>query len=77
MSAESIRLLSTPVAERLAPEPVRVEASLLVDALEAARLLGISPRTLWGLTQRGEIKAKRGGRRVLYARAALEEFARR
>lgn len=52
-----------------------VNAPLLVDAIEAARLLGISPRTLWDLTKSGDVKAKRIGRRVLYARSVLEEFA--
>lgn len=46
----------------------RNEASdrLLVDAREAARLLGISPRTLWTLTDGGRIKAVRIGRLVKY-----------
>jgi excisionase family DNA binding protein len=39
---------------------------LLVDALTAARLLGISPRLLWSLTRKGEIRHVRIGRRVLY-----------
>jgi excisionase family DNA binding protein len=48
---------------------------LLVDAITAARLLGISPRTLWQLTADGAIRCRRVGRRVLYACVALEEFA--
>jgi excisionase family DNA binding protein len=48
---------------------------LLLDCIAAAKLLGISPRTLWDLEKRGEVKSKRIGRRVLYSRAALEEFA--
>jgi excisionase family DNA binding protein len=56
------------------PEP---NPPLLVDAHEAARLLSISERTLWKLTKDGEIQCKRIGRRVLYSRASLEEFASR
>src|SRR5262245_12346676 len=37
---------------------------LVVAAREAARLLAISERTLWSLTQRGEIRAIRIGKSV-------------
>lgn len=40
---------------------------LLVDEPEAARLLGISPRTLWSLRHEHQIPWVRIGRRVLYA----------
>lgn len=43
-----------------------VDTPLLVDAKEAARQLGISPRTLWTLTDEGRIKAARIGRLVKY-----------
>ena len=38
---------------------------LLLTAAEAARALAISPRTLWALTQRGEIPALKIGRRAV------------
>lgn len=41
---------------------------------EAAKTLGISERLLWTLTKRGEIPAKRAGRRVLYSRDRLREW---
>lgn len=44
---------------------------LLLDARETARLLSISPRSLWTLTQRGDIAHVRAGRRVLYSPADL------
>lgn len=47
---------------------------LLVDAREAARLLSISERTLWTLTNQGSIKATKIGRAVRYSVAALEAF---
>lgn len=59
-----------------APLATTVEP-LLVDTIEAARLLAISPRKLWELTKRGEIRCKRIGRRVLYSREALQEFVRK
>jgi excisionase family DNA binding protein len=49
--------------------------ALLVDAREAARLLGLSARTIWSLTQRRELPCRRIGRRVLYSRAALAAYA--
>jgi excisionase family DNA binding protein len=39
---------------------------LLLTALEAAEALAVSPRTLWGLTDRGEIPCVRLGRSVRY-----------
>lgn len=44
---------------------------LLIDAREAARLLSISPRSLWSLTKGGAIAHVRAGRRVLYSPADL------
>ncbi len=43
------------------PEP------FLVDATEAARLLSISTRTLWTMTDRGEIPCVRIGRAMRYS----------
>ena len=47
---------------------------LLVDPREAARLLSISERTLWTLTNQGSIKATKIGRAVRYSVASLEAF---
>src|SRR3972149_4468455 len=48
---------------------------LAVNSREAARLLAISPRTLWSLTKpRGPIACIRLGRAVRYSLAALREF---
>jgi excisionase family DNA binding protein len=44
---------------------------LLVDAREAARLLSISPRALWQLTNQGDMPVIRIGRAVRYDVAAL------
>lgn len=53
------------------------DSSVLVDAREAARRLGISTRTLWTLTNRGELPAARIGRAVRYRPEALRQFAER
>ena len=48
---------------------------LLVKPPEAARLLGLSPRTLWSLTKMGKIPHIRlGERSVRYSRMALADF---
>ena len=47
---------------------------LLLSAREAAKALNISERTLWNLTQSGDIPHVRAGRRVLYAPADLERW---
>ena len=51
------------------------EAALLVTVREAARMLAISPRALWGITApRGELPAVRLGRSVRYDLADLRRW---
>lgn len=50
------------------------DAPLLVDARTAARMLSISPRLLWALTNRGEVPHVRVARRVLYSPADLASY---
>jgi excisionase family DNA binding protein len=50
--------------------------TLLVSKLEAARMLGLSLRSLEHLISRREIPIRRIGRRVLIARVAVESFAK-
>ncbi len=47
---------------------------ILVDSREAARLLSISPRTLWQLTKVGEIPSLKIGRSVRYRVADLDNW---
>ncbi len=47
---------------------------LLLDEREAARLLGVAPRTLWSLADSGELPCVRIGRRKLYSRDTLRRF---
>ncbi len=49
--------------------------TLLLSKHEAARLLGLSIRSLEHLISRKEIPTRRIGRRVLIARSAVESFA--
>jgi excisionase family DNA binding protein len=48
------------------PPTAAAPEALLLTAAEAARRLSVSPRTLWGLTDRGEVPAVRIGRAVRY-----------
>ena len=50
--------------------------TLLLSKQEAARLLGLSIRSLEHLISRKEIPVRRIGRRVLISRAAVESFAK-
>jgi excisionase family DNA binding protein len=66
----------------VAPDPSKSPADaaepILVAGPEAARLLAISPRTLWTLTDRGEVPCVRIGRRsVRYAVADLRAYVER
>lgn len=54
------------MSPRISPSHPTVDAPLLLDAREAARRLGISPRTLWTLTDEGRIRPVRIGRLVKY-----------
>jgi len=50
--------------------------TLLLSKHEAARLLGLSIRTLEHLISRKDIPTRRIGRRVLITRNAVESFAK-
>jgi excisionase family DNA binding protein len=50
--------------------------TLLLSKQEAARLLGLSIRSIEHLISSKEIPVRRIGRRVLITRSALESFAR-
>lgn len=49
-------------------------APLLVNSRAAARMLGISERTLWGLAADGLLPQVRIGRAVRYAMADLQAY---
>lgn len=63
------------------PQTSAVERTLvnqiLVGRVDAAFLLGVSPRTVDNLVLRGELRARRIGARVLFLRSELETFARK
>ncbi|MCX5650142.1 MAG: helix-turn-helix domain-containing protein [Planctomycetota bacterium] len=46
----------------------------LLTVQEAAKILTISPRHLWDLTDRGELPAIKIGRSVRYAQADIDAF---
>ena len=50
---------------------------LLVDGREAARLLGVSRRTLWTLTSNGTVPHVRIGRLVKYSPIDLQAYVER
>jgi len=54
------------------PVPTNAEsvAPLLVDERTAARLLGVSPRTIWAMANRGDLPRVRIGKRCVRFRVA-------
>ncbi len=50
------------------------DSAILIGMHEGAKMLGISTRTLWTLTNANEIPHTRIGRRVLLNVAALREW---
>lgn len=65
--------MSIPVA----PEESQESQPLCVSRHKAARILGISERMLWSMTQTKQISHVRAGRRVLYPISALREWVGR
>jgi excisionase family DNA binding protein len=53
---------------------VASQKNLLINSREAAKLLSISERTLWGLKESGSLPYVRIGRSVRYGRADLETW---
>ena len=47
---------------------------LLISAAQAAKTLGISPRSLWTQTQSGTIPFIQLGRRVMYSPSSLQDW---
>ena len=60
----------------VAPRP-STDGPLLLKAAEAARILAISPRKLWEMTNCGEIPCVRLGRAVRYDHRDLVAFIER
>jgi excisionase family DNA binding protein len=54
-----------------------VVGQLLYGVEQAACVLGLSPRLVWEFVNKGEIKSRRVGTRVLIHRKELEKFAQR
>jgi excisionase family DNA binding protein len=50
---------------------------ILLDLHEPARALRVSERTAWGLARRGDLRAVRIGRRLLFDPADLRAFIER
>lgn len=57
---------TTPAPSPLLPAGKAAVPSLALRPREAAKALGVSERTLWTLTKRGEIPHLRLGRAVIY-----------
>lgn len=57
-------------------EPVQAgdTQALLIDERTVARLLGVSPRSIWTMAATGELPSVRIGRRKLYAVETVRRF---
>lgn len=49
-------------------------AKLFLNKAETAELLGVSSKTIYRMIKRGELKAKKFGRRVIIARKDIDEM---
>jgi excisionase family DNA binding protein len=58
-------------------EPVGVSELYSVASDEAAVILRVSPRTLWGLTNNGDLRCVKIGRSVRYDRRDLAAYIKR
>jgi excisionase family DNA binding protein len=71
-----------PEPERKSGEPRALNKAPVADQIlysveQSARVLGVSARLLWAFVQRGELRTRRVGVRVLIHRRELEKFALR
>lgn len=57
------------------PEVPLAVDPFLVSEERAAQMLGISPRMVWELGDKGELRTRRVGRRKLYLVSSLKAFA--
>lgn len=57
------------------PKPLPAVEPLLVSEETASDMLGISPRSVWALGDKGILRFKRIGRRKLYLFNSLKAFA--
>lgn len=55
------------------PDPSHTDP-MLVGMNEAARMIGVSPRTLWSMANAGELPTVRIRRRVLFNVPALRDW---
>jgi hypothetical protein len=60
--------------EAKGPEITVVEP-FLVNEKTASTMLGVSPRTIWELERKDELRVKRIGRRKLYLVSSLKAYA--
>jgi excisionase family DNA binding protein len=68
-----------PLNEILLPDPLSGLPRIAVDEPTAARLLNVSPKTLYRLRTAGELpffRAGDGDSKILYRVAAIEHFAK-
>lgn len=70
----AVRELVAALRAEMAPPP---EPPALVAVDDAARILGVSRTSLYGLMDAGEVPSKHVGRRRLIPRVALDAFAER
>ena len=61
-----IKPLNTPSSMSALP--------LAVNVKTAAQLLGLSQRSIWKLVDRGELRVRKAGRRVIFPIAAINDF---
>jgi predicted DNA-binding transcriptional regulator AlpA len=57
--------------------PAPDSGRLLIDVGTAAKMCGISRRTLWSLTDSGAVPCRKVGRRVLYVPSELQRWVDR
>jgi excisionase family DNA binding protein len=53
-----------------------MDATKFLDVDEAAELLSVSPRTIYGWVQQGRIPYRKAGRRVLFVESELLEWTK-
>lgn len=56
-------------------QPADADSRILIDEIEAAEKLGLSPKTLYNMRRAGQLPFVRARGRIMYRVASLEKWA--
>ncbi|MGY5851488.1 helix-turn-helix domain-containing protein [Salegentibacter sp. F14] len=77
ITSEDLKKLATELYQLTKKEAEENNQEDILNAKQAAKLLDLSPATIYGKTHRNEIPFFKQGKKLLFSRAALLEWLRK